>query len=142
MDRRIIQLYDEYTHAPLERRVFLEKLAVLAGGTAAAYALLPILENNYALAQMVAPDDPSLKSERVTIATPSGDLAAYFVMPAEGGTCGAAVVIHENRTQPAYRRRDAPSRQGRVPGYVDRFALGGTPADQTRPDMTASSTRP
>jgi hypothetical protein len=34
MDRRMIELYDEYAHAPLERRVFLDRLAALAGGTA------------------------------------------------------------------------------------------------------------
>ncbi|MGH8699751.1 MAG: hypothetical protein ACREVR_01060, partial [Burkholderiales bacterium] len=48
MDPRIIRLYDEYTHKPLERRVFLQRLAVLAGGTAAAMTMLPLLENNYA----------------------------------------------------------------------------------------------
>ncbi len=46
MDQKIISLYDEYTHAPLPRRVFLERLATLAGGTAAAMALLPLLENS------------------------------------------------------------------------------------------------
>lgn len=38
MDPRIIQLYDDYTHRPLERRVFLEPLASLVGGSAAAMA--------------------------------------------------------------------------------------------------------
>ncbi len=44
MDQRIIGLYDEYTHAPLERRVFLARLTRLAGSAAAAAALLPLLE--------------------------------------------------------------------------------------------------
>jgi carboxymethylenebutenolidase len=39
MDQNIIDLYDEYTHAPLDRRVFLSRLTALAGssgiGTAA-----------------------------------------------------------------------------------------------------------
>ena len=47
-DQRIIDLYDEYTHAPLPRRVFIERLAGLCGSTAAAMALLPLLDNNYA----------------------------------------------------------------------------------------------
>ena len=34
MDQRIIDLYDEYTHAPLERRVFIKRLTALAGSTA------------------------------------------------------------------------------------------------------------
>src|SRR3972149_1245255 len=38
MDQRFIDLYDEYTHAPLERRVFLTRLARLAGGVPAGAA--------------------------------------------------------------------------------------------------------
>src|SRR5258708_29868310 len=66
MDPRIIRLYDEYTHKPLDRRVFLERLAVLAGGATAAGALLPLLENNYAQAEIVDPGDQRLATERVT----------------------------------------------------------------------------
>ena len=36
MDQWIIDLYDEYAHAPLDRRTFLDRLAALTGGTAAA----------------------------------------------------------------------------------------------------------
>ena len=32
MDPKVVALYDEYTHAPLPRRTFLERLAKLAGG--------------------------------------------------------------------------------------------------------------
>jgi carboxymethylenebutenolidase len=56
MDQNIIDLYDEYTHAPLDRRVFLSRLTALAGSTAAASALLPLLDANYAQAQIVKPD--------------------------------------------------------------------------------------
>ena len=35
LDRRIVELYDEYTHKPLDRRVFFNRLMVLAGSTAA-----------------------------------------------------------------------------------------------------------
>ena len=53
MDQRIIELFDRYTHGGLTRRAFLDRLAALAGGAAAATALLPLLENNYASAQVV-----------------------------------------------------------------------------------------
>jgi len=46
IDQHIIDLYDEYTHAPLDRRVFLARLAQLTGSTAAALALVPLLEAN------------------------------------------------------------------------------------------------
>jgi carboxymethylenebutenolidase len=48
MNQHIIDLYDEYTHAPLDRRVFLARLTRLVGSTAAALALVPILEVNQA----------------------------------------------------------------------------------------------
>jgi carboxymethylenebutenolidase len=58
MNRRVIALYDEYTPGSMGRREFLPRLARSAGGTAAAAALLPLLENRYAHAATVAPDDP------------------------------------------------------------------------------------
>ena len=60
MDRRIIDLYYEYTHRPLARRVFLRRLAGIAGGSTAAMALLPLLENNWARAALVDPNDARL----------------------------------------------------------------------------------
>jgi carboxymethylenebutenolidase len=44
MDKKIIDLYDDYTNGLLDRREFIKKLAVLAGGTAAAIAFLPLIE--------------------------------------------------------------------------------------------------
>ena len=46
MDQKIINLDDENTPESLSRREFLGRLSVLAGGTAAALALMPVLENN------------------------------------------------------------------------------------------------
>ena len=44
MKPEIIALYDRFTHGGMDRRSFLERLARIAGGTAAASALLPLLE--------------------------------------------------------------------------------------------------
>lgn len=98
MDPRIIALYDEYTHAPLPRRVFLERLAVLAGGTAAASALVPLLDNNYAVAAVVAPADPRIDAARVHLHLAGGPMDAYVATPKSGpARRGAVIVIHENR---------------------------------------------
>jgi len=43
MDQRIIDLYDSFTHGGMNRRQFLDRLAEVAGSTAAAVALLPLL---------------------------------------------------------------------------------------------------
>ena len=55
MDKNIIDLYDEYHHGTMDRREFLKKLSILAGSTAVANTLLPLLENNYANAEIVSP---------------------------------------------------------------------------------------
>ena len=51
----------------MNRRAFLDRLAALAGSTAAATALLPMLQNNYAHAQTVPETDPRIIAETVDI---------------------------------------------------------------------------
>jgi carboxymethylenebutenolidase len=63
MDQRIIDLYDDFTHGGMTRRAFLDRLATLAGGAAAASALLPLLQNDYALAQTVPETDGRIATE-------------------------------------------------------------------------------
>ena len=96
MDRRILELYDEYTHAPLARRDFLERLATLAGGMGSALALLPLLANKAAAAQ-VAADDKRLKTERVSFPGPDGELRGYLARPTDAKALPGVIVIHENR---------------------------------------------
>jgi carboxymethylenebutenolidase len=98
MKRDVIALYDEYTHGSMPRRDFLSRLARLAGGTTAASLLLPLLENRYAAATTVAPDDPALAAGRESFGAPDGDVAAYVARPGAGPPRRpAVVVIHENR---------------------------------------------
>jgi carboxymethylenebutenolidase len=98
MRQDIIDLYDEYTHERLDRRVFMDQLAKLAGGTTAAAALVPILKANYANAAMVPADDARLTIEEVSFAGAGGDVQGYLVRPADAsGPLPGVVVIHENR---------------------------------------------
>jgi carboxymethylenebutenolidase len=97
MDQHIIDLYDEDTHAPLDRRVFLARLAQLTGSTAAALALVPLLEANQARAAIVAPEDPRLETGRTTYAGATGDTKVYMARPKEGSKLPTVIVIHENR---------------------------------------------
>jgi len=97
MDQKIIDLYDEYTHESLDRREFLKKLAILAGGTAAAHALLPLLESNYAKAEVVPKDDPRLKTGYIKYPGATGEVRAHFARPKGDGKLPGVVVIHENR---------------------------------------------
>lgn len=95
MDQRIINLYDEYTHKPLSRHEFLSRLAMLAGSTAAAMTLLPMLESNYAAAAVTQSDD--LFTEYVNYPGVPNEMKAYVARPREEKKYPAVIIIHENR---------------------------------------------
>jgi len=97
MDQKIIDLYDEYTHGLLDRREFLKKLSMLAGGTAAAIALLPLLENNHAKAEVVPKNDSRLYTDYIKYPGATGEVRAYLVRPKGDEKLPGVVVIHENR---------------------------------------------
>ncbi|TCR67268.1 dienelactone hydrolase family protein [Bosea sp. BK604] len=97
LDRRIVELYDEYTHKPLDRRVFMNRLLAIAGTAAAAEAALALLEPNYAQAQQVAADDPRLSASRLEEVVNGVKLKGYLVTPKAAGRRGGVLVIHENR---------------------------------------------
>jgi carboxymethylenebutenolidase len=133
MDQKIIDLYDDYVHHHFDRRLFLDRLAKAAGGMAAALALLPLLQSNYALAETIAAGDARLKTSHVTFDGATGPLNAYLAEPAKGGKRGGVVVIHQNRGLNAHIEDVA--RRLAVEGYnalaVDFLSpLGGTPPDE------------
>jgi carboxymethylenebutenolidase len=132
MEQKIIDLFDRYTHGGMNRRDFLERLTLLAGSTAAATALLPALENNYAHAEVVAENDPDIVAEMVEIAP---GIKGYLVRPKAAGTYPAVLVIHENRgLNPHIKdvtRRVA--KEGFIAFGADYLTpLGGTPADEDK----------
>ncbi len=133
MDQRIIQLYDDFTHGHLDRRLFLDRLARLVGSTAAALALLPQLDSNYALAETVPEADARLKIEAVSYAGSTGAVKGYLARPAGGARAPGVIVIHENRgVQPHIRD---VARRAAIAGYVAlapdlMSAIGGTPASE------------
>jgi len=96
MDQKMIDLYDEYTHGLLDRREFLKRLSFLAGSTAAAIALLPMLENS-PRAEIVPKDDPRLRTDHVKYTGATGEVVAYLARPKGDEKLPGVVVIHENR---------------------------------------------
>jgi carboxymethylenebutenolidase len=68
VDQRIVDLYDEFTHKPLARRVFMERLVLLTGSVAAAEIALSGLQPNYAYAAVVSENDPRIVTSRVEVA--------------------------------------------------------------------------
>jgi carboxymethylenebutenolidase len=97
MDQRIINLYDRFTHGVIERREFLNRLAKIAGSSAAALALLPLLQNDYARATIVAPDDARLAIDKVTYDAAGMPVSGYMARLKSKGKRPAVIVIHENR---------------------------------------------
>ena len=131
MRQDIIDLYDAFTHGTMGRRAFMERLARLAGGAAAATALLPLLENNYAHAAIVPEDDARLSISTATF----GDVAAYHAKPKAESVLPAIIVIHENRGLNPHIEDVA--RRIALEGFhafaVDMLTpIGGTPSDSDK----------
>lgn len=97
MDQRIISLYDEYTHKPLRRDVFLKKLAALTGSMALALSIAPLLESNKARAATVREDDEEMETESISYEVNGITMFAYTAKPKKKMNMGAVMVIHENR---------------------------------------------
>jgi carboxymethylenebutenolidase len=132
MDQNIIDLYDEYTHELLDRREFLKKLSILAGGTFAASALMPLLENNHAKAEVVPKNDPRLFAEYIKYPGATGEVRAYSARPKGDGKLPGVVVIHENQGLSPYI--EDVTRRVALEGFLaigpDALSpLGGTPED-------------
>ena len=144
MDQRVIDLYDTYTHGGMNRRAFLDKLAALVGSAAAASALLPLLSNNYALAQKVPETDPRISTETVDIPGVQ-NLKGYLVRPKDGTKWPTVLVVHENRgLNPHIRdvtRRFAT--EGFLALGLDFLSpLGGTPEDDDKGRELFSQLKP
>ncbi len=97
MNQQIFDLYEKFSDGALNRRDFFKRLVALAGGPAAAYALISQMETNPATAQVVAKDDSRLHTETVLYPGRTGDVRAYWARPIGKEKLPGVVVIHENR---------------------------------------------
>ncbi len=142
MDQRIIDLYDTFTHGGFSRREFLDRLAQIAGSSAAALALLPLLQNDYARAATVAPDDARLAIARASYDAQGTRINGYLARLKDKAKRPAVIVIHENRGLNPHIEDIA--RRLALAGFlsyaVDLLSpLGGTPSDEDKArDMIAS----
>lgn len=134
MDQKIIDLYNEYIHGAMPRRSFLRRVAEIAGGAAAASAILPLIETNYAWGAQVEPDDKRLEQGYLEYEGTVGKVKAYYAKPV-GVTdpLPGILVIHENRGLNAHIEDVA--RRAALDGYLalapDGVSYaGGSPEDQ------------
>lgn len=129
MDQRIINLYDEYTHKPLKRSEFIERLVVLTGSITAAMSVIPLLES------CAAPNKATTDevfTDRVSYDGVNGKMNAYIARPQKQDKYAAVMVIHENRGLNAHIE-DVTRRVAKA-GFLaiapDALSpVGGTPAD-------------
>jgi len=121
----------------MDRRGFLENLALIAGGTVAAAAQLRGLGGGGAT-QVVPKDDPRLETGYVKYPGATGEMRAYAARPKGGARLAGVIVIHENRglnphTEDIARRVALEGFQAIAPDALS--PLGGTPEnpDEARP---------
>ena len=133
LDPRIIKLYNNYVHSTLPRREFISQLVKITGSAAAAAAVLPLVEPNYAHGQQVPENDGKLKVGYVTYKGVSGDVKAYMARPKGTGKLPAVLVIHENRG--LNKHLEDVARRAALAGYLalapdGLSSAGGAPPDQ------------
>ncbi len=131
MNQEIINLYDEYTHKPLSREVFLKRLVRITGSITAAMAILPLIEVNQAHAAVTPSQD--LFTEYVTYPGVPAEMKAYVARPKAEKKYSTVVVIHENRGLNAHIEDVA--RRAAQAGFLaiapNALApLGGTPTNE------------
>lgn len=97
VDQQVVDLYDSFTHGLIDRRAFMERLTAIAGSAAAATALLPLLQNDYAHAATVAADDARLAIGKATYDAGGTQMSGYLARIKGGAKRPAVLVIHENR---------------------------------------------
>ncbi|MDC6389330.1 dienelactone hydrolase family protein [Maribacter sp. PR1] len=98
--QEVFDLYDDYAHNRVNRRLFLDKLSTYAVGGITVSSLLGFISPDYVKKIQIKADDPQLKSEYINYDSPKGggSIKALLSRPADAdGQLPGIVVVHENR---------------------------------------------
>jgi len=130
-----IALYDRFTHEGMDRRAFMAELTRIAGGAAAANALLLAIAADPAAAALVPEGDPRLQTRSIDWELiPGRKMRGYGAAPANAAAnLPLVIVIHENRglnehTRDVARRVALAGLSALAPDFL--APVGGTPADE------------
>lgn len=96
----ILEIFDGYVHGKLTKREFIREAGKFAAAGVTGLMILQQLAPDYALAQQVKADDPTIITQRVTVPSPEGhgSINGLLARPAKAkGKLPAVLVIHENR---------------------------------------------
>lgn len=125
-----IALYDRFTHAGMDRRLFMRRMVALAGSVAAAEALIGAIAASPAAAAIVPADDKRLTTRTQAL---TGGYTAYAAEPRSRSLKSTVLVIHENRglnehTRDVARRLALAGFRAVAPDMLS--PSGGTPANE------------
>lgn len=98
--QEVFDLYDDYAHDRVSRRLFLDKLSTYAVGGLTLPSLLSFISPDYVKKIQIQEDDPRLKSEYITYNSPNGGgtIKGLLSRPVNAkGKLPGIVVVHENR---------------------------------------------
>lgn len=99
LKQEVFDLYDDYAHNRIERRLFLDKLSTYAVGGITVASLLSFISPDYHIIQ-VQPNDPRVKSDYVNYESPKGGgtIKGLLSKPVKGKKkLPGILVVHENR---------------------------------------------
>ena len=132
-----IRLHDRFTHGgEMDRRAFMAEMARIAGGAAAATALVSGIAASASAAPLVAEDDRRLTTRMLDYEPrPGRAYRAYNAAPRQGRNLPVVIVVHENRgltphIRDVARRLALAGFSAVAPDFLS--TAGGTPADEDR----------
>lgn len=117
LSQEVFDLYDDYAHNKIDRRIFIERLSVFAVGAVTLPSLLSFITPNYEN-NTLAVDDDRFESEYITYDSPQGGgiIKGLLSRPTSTGKFPGIVVVHENRGLNPYI--EDVGRQGAIDGFL------------------------
>lgn len=134
IQQEVFDLYDDYAHNRIERRLFLEKLSTYAVGGLTVASLMSFISPNYHIIQVEA-NDPRQQSEYIHYDSPNGGgkIKGLLSRPDDAkGKLPGIIVVHENRGLNPYI--EDVGRRAAVAGFISLAPdaltpLGGYPGN-------------
>lgn len=126
--QEVFDLYDDYAHSRMDRLAFVQKLSLYAVGGLTVPALMSFLMPDYQGNTQIKADDPRLKSEYITYASPKGggNIKALLSKPVDAKKkLGGIIIVHENRGLNPYIEDVA--RRAALAGFITLAPDGLTP---------------
>jgi carboxymethylenebutenolidase len=99
ISQEVFDLYDDYAHNRIDRRLFMDRLSLYAVGGLTVASLMSFIMPNYHVIQVKA-NDPRLKSEYINYDSPKGGgtIKGLLSRPEDSKKkLPGIVVVHENR---------------------------------------------